>query len=111
MSWWMWLVLWIALVAVSALFLLAVAFRVFRKAVSALNEFEQATAQLAPPPLAAGTEGGSPGAVPAVFADPGEVRRANHEAKLLRRWRRRERRVHRRAEHRRPQLLGDLPHL
>ena len=111
----MWLVLWVALVAVSALFLLAVGFRVFRKALATLDEFEKASSLLdAAPPTsasdaAAGEASGSP--APAVFAQPAEVRRANHEARLLRQGRRRERRIRRRAENRRPQLLRDLPHL
>ncbi|WP_159801338.1 hypothetical protein [Arthrobacter zhaoguopingii] len=115
MSWWMWLVLWIALVAVSALFLLAVGFRVFRKAMAALDEFETASSLLdaAPPTHAsdAAAEKASDSSVPAVFAQPAEVRRANHAARLLRQGRRRERRIRRRAENRRPQLLRDLPHL
>jgi hypothetical protein len=115
MSWWMWLVLWIALVAVSALFLLAVGFQVFRKAMATLDEFGKASSLLdAAPPThasdaAAGEGPDSP--VPAVFAQPSEVRRANHEARLRRQGRRRERRIRRRAENRRPQLVGDLPHL
>jgi hypothetical protein len=116
MFWWMWIVLWAALLALSALFLLAVGFRVFRKAMATLGEFEAAAARLdpAPEPVSAGTgaadaRGGS--RVPAVFSHPGEVRAANREAKLLRQARRREQRVRRRAEHRRPQLLHDLPHL
>ncbi|MBJ2119723.1 hypothetical protein I6N91_01865 [Arthrobacter sp. MSA 4-2] len=115
MSWWMWLVLWIALVAVSALFLLAVGFRVFRKAMATLDEFEKASSLLdaAPPSRASdATAGEAPDAtVPAVFAPPAEVRRANQEARLLLQGRRRERRIRRRAENRRPQLLRDLPHL
>ncbi|TDK28025.1 hypothetical protein E2F48_02680 [Arthrobacter crusticola] len=115
MSWWMWLVLWIALVAVSALFLLAVGFRMFRKAMATLDEFGEASSLLdaAPPAHASGAAvveaSGSP--VPAVFAQPAQVRQANHEARLLRQGRRRERRIRRRAENRRPQLLRDLPHL
>lgn len=111
----MWLVLWIALVAVSALFLLAVGFRVFRKAMGTLDEFEKASSLLdaAPPPRASGSAAGeaSDSPVAAVFEQPAEVRRANHEARLLRQGRRRERRIRRRAENRRPQLLRDLPHL
>jgi hypothetical protein len=115
MSWWMWLVLWIALVAVSALFLLAVGFRVFRKAMGTLDEFGKASSLLDAVPAArpsgpvVGEASDSP--VPAVFAQPAQVRRANHEARLLRQGRRRERRIRRRAENRRPQLLRDLPHL
>ena len=116
MFWWMWIVLWVALLALSALFLLAVGFRVFRKAMATLGEFEEATARLEPAPDpafsgAAEAGGGRASRVPAVFSDPEEVREANREAKRLRQGRRREKRIRRRAEHRRPQLLHDLPHL
>ncbi len=110
----MWVVLWVALLAVSALFLLGVGFRVFRKAMAALGEFENATARLDLSPAAGPTgdgNGGQVSAAPAVFSHPGEIRETNREARLLRQARRREQRIRRRAEHRRPQLLGDLPHL
>jgi hypothetical protein len=113
MFWWMWIVLWVALLAVSALFLLAVGFRVFRKAMATLGEFEESAARLEPVPAAGPADADGTGGirVPAVFSHPDEVRAANREAKRLRQGRRREQRIRRRAEHRRPQLLHDLPHL
>jgi hypothetical protein len=116
MFWWMWIVLWVALLALSALFLLAVGFRVFRKAMATLREFEEAAARLEPAPAAGASDTGAGSAgsgsrVPAVFSHPDEVRAANRDAKRLRQGRRREHRIRRRAEHRRPQLLHDLPHL
>lgn len=108
----MWVVLWGALLALSALFLIAVGFRVFRKAMSTLGEFEKATAGLELSPAPGSAEAGSGGSsVPAVFSHPDEIRAANREARLLRQARRRERRIRRRAEYRRPQRLHDLPHL
>ena len=86
MLWWMWIVLWVALVAVSVIFLVVVGFRVFRRGMRTLGEFGEAMDRLevnvpsddagAPPTR------GVPGIpVPAVFSRPEDVRAARDLAR------------------------------
>lgn len=120
MLWWMWIVLWVALVAVSVIFLAVVGFRVFRRGMRTLGEFGEAMDRL-------GVDGGRteeggqdglphsqgvPGIpVPAVFSAPEDVRVASDLAKTRRQADRRERRVAKRSDRGQPQLLQDMPHL
>ena len=120
MLWWMWIVLWVAVVAVSVIFLVVVGFRVFRRGVRTLGEFGEAMDRLevntghgendgGPGRIYAG---GVPGIiVPAVFSDPEDVRAAARAAQADRRLGRRSRRVLERSRRGQPQLLQDLPHL
>jgi hypothetical protein len=116
MLWWMWIVLWVALVAVSAIFLVAVGFGVFRRGMRTLGEFGEAMDRFevnaptdaAGPPRAAGVPGI---AVPAVFSAPEDVRAARELARTRRLDDRRSRRVLKRERRGQPQLLRDLPHL
>lgn len=120
MLWWMWIVLWIALVAVSVIFLVVVGFRVFRRGMRTVGEFGEAMdrLQVNPPPAgtaddgAGATRSGAPGIpVPAVFSAPETVRAARDLARTRRIDDRRARRVAKRAEREQPQLLQDMPHL
>ena len=120
MLWWMWIVLWVALVAVSVIFLVVVGFRVFRRGMRTLGEFGEAMDRLqVDAPVAdtvddgaAAARSGAPGIpVPAVFSAPATVRAARDLAKTRRIDDRRARRVAKRAEREQPQLLQDMPHL
>lgn len=120
MLWWMWIVLWVALVAVSVIFLVVVGFRVFRRIVRTLREFGAAMDRLQMDGPAAdtadddvdATRPGAPGIpVPAVFSAPETVRAARDLARTRRIDDRRARRVARRARRGQPQLLQDMPHL
>ncbi len=116
MLWWMWIVLWVALVAVSVIFLVVVGFRVFRRGMRTLGEFGEAMDRLAvgvpTDDGAAVPHAGVPGIpVPAVFAAPAEVRAARDAARTRRSGDRRSRRVRKRSDRRQPQLLRDMPHL
>lgn len=112
----MWVVLWVAVVAVSAIFLTVVGFRVFRRGMRTLHEFGEAMDRFEMNP--AGDDDGTPSRpglpgipLPAVFAEPGEVQTAHGLAKLRRIDDRRSRRVRRRTERGQPQLIQDMPHL
>ncbi|MBG6226040.1 hypothetical protein IWX63_002626 [Arthrobacter sp. CAN_A2] len=120
MLWWMWIVLWVALVAVSVIFLVVVGFRVFRRGMRTLGEFGEAMDRLqvnVPPADAADDRAGAapsavPGIpVPAVFSAPDTVRAARALARTRRIDDRRARRVATRAGREQPQLLQDMPHL
>lgn len=116
MLWWMWIVLWVALVAVSVIFLVVVGFGVFRRGMRTLGEFGEAMdrfdvnvpADADNAPVAASVPGIP---VPAVFSAPVDVRAARESAKLRRIDDRRSRRVGRRDRRGQPQLLQDMPHL
>ena len=120
MLWWMWIVLWVALVAVSVIFLVVVGFRVFRRGMRTLGEFGAAMDRLQVDALPADTEddvagavrSGTPGIpVPAVFSAPDTVRAARDLARTRRIDDRRARRVAKRDQREQPQLLQDMPHL
>ncbi|MHA7180142.1 hypothetical protein ACX80J_08510 [Arthrobacter sp. MDB2-24] len=116
MLWWMWIVLWVALVAVSVIFLVVVGFRVFRRGVRTLGEFGEAMDRLAVN-TPVGDDGPAPSAgvpgipIPAVFSAPEDVRAAREAARTRRIDDRRSRRVRKRAGRGQPQLLQDMPHL
>lgn len=112
MPWWTWIVLWIVLLALSAVFLLVLGYRVFRKMVAALKEFERAGELL----HASGAEyvadaAGTPASSAAIFNQPAAVRAERNAGKRAREHVRRERRIRLRAHREQPQLLRDLPHL
>ncbi|MFC3299184.1 Uncharacterised protein [Arthrobacter agilis] len=116
MLWWMWIVLWVAVVAVSAIFLVVVGYRVFRRGMRTLGEFGEAMDRLevnVPPSAGAArtpsTLTGIP--IPAVFSAPEDVRGARELAATRRRDDRRSRRVRTRDRLGQPQLLQDMPHL
>lgn len=110
MEWWTWILLWLALAALSLLFLGFLAWRLFRGFTSLMEEAAQASELLAPDfnePEAA--EEGQ--ATLAIFKKPADVRAENALDSRVRKWQRLERRLRRRSLRGQPQLLRDLPHL
>ncbi|MBG6218269.1 hypothetical protein IWX75_002750 [Arthrobacter sp. CAN_A6] len=120
MPWWSWIVIWVALLALTALFILFLGFRVFRGAMSTLREFEGAADRLQVNSGRTMTDNddkdghgdaGESAFLPAVFSTPEAVRTANALGRTGRVGRRRATRVRLRAERNQPQLLRDMPHL
>jgi hypothetical protein len=110
MEWWFWIVLWVALVALSLVFVGFLAFRIFRAFMKTLEEFETATARLDPAFGPAQLAEGENSTVfePAVFLDPAVARDRYAEGKAVRREARRARRVARRSARGQRQSLRDV---
>jgi hypothetical protein len=115
MPWWSWIVIWIALVALSLLFFVVLGARLFRQFMTTVRELHDAAERFsrlpsAPTdPEAADPAGGSPGGLDAaVFASPARVRQDYHAAKIVRQEARRLRRVQRKADRGQPQSLRDI---
>ena len=117
MPWWSWIVIWIALVALSLLFFVVLGARLFRKFLATAKELGDAGERFSTFPAAAapsrdGT--GGPGAEPpaepgsAVFASPVQMGHDYRAAKSARREARRRRRVQRRRDRGQPQRLHDI---
>lgn len=116
MPWWSWILLWVALIAVSLLCYVLLGIRLFRKIMATLRELSAAGAKLGQLPPApepreedgddAGTQQPLPGS--AVFASPEQMRHDYFAAKASRRELRRQRRVKRKAERGQPQSLHDI---
>lgn len=110
MTWWTWILLWLALIALSLLFLGFLAWRLFRGFSALADEMGRAGELLAP--SAAGPEEVPVRTFhPAAFRSLAAVRAENLESARLRRWQRAERRIRRRSLRNQPQLLRDMPHL
>ncbi|MEJ1193369.1 hypothetical protein [Pseudarthrobacter sp. CCNWLW207] len=110
MPWWSWILIWIALVAVSVLFYVLLGIRLFRQFMATLKDLGAAGEKLghfspAPAPIQA-PPATLPGA--AVFASPVQMRHDYHTSKSARREDRRLRRVQRRTDRGQRQSLGDL---
>ena len=110
MPWWSWILIWIALVAVSVLFYVLLGIRLFRQFMATLKDLGAAGEKLghvspAPAPLQA-PRATLPGA--AVFASTVQMRHDYHTSKSARREDRRLRRVQRRTDRGQRQSLGDL---
>lgn len=127
MPWWSWILLWIALVALSLLFYAFLGFRLFRQIMATLKELGEAGSRLgesgsrsgssfADPNPDAGSEdvqdsGRLTQSLPpglAVFASPELMRLEYHEGKAARQERRRVRRVQRKADRGQTQRLRDI---
>jgi hypothetical protein len=113
MPWWTWILIWIALIALSLLFYLLLGIRLFRQFMATVKDLGAAgekLAHLAPALPEAdeprGADAGQPGS--AVFASPARMRHDYHTSKSSRREDRRQRRVQRRTDRGQPQSLGDL---
>ncbi|MBT2531325.1 hypothetical protein J7E83_04120 [Arthrobacter sp. ISL-48] len=113
MPWWTWIVIWIALVALSLLFYVLLGIRLFRQFMATVKDLGAAGEKLghlapalpeADAALGAGAE--QPGS--AIFASPARMRHDYHTSKSSRREDRRQRRVQRRTDRGQPQSLGDL---
>lgn len=111
MPWWSWIVIWIALVALSLLFFVVLGIRLFRSFMTTARELGDAAERFSrfpPGPDPAATPGARPAPGSAVFASPARMRHDHHDARLARREARRLRRVKRRADRGQPQSLRDI---
>jgi hypothetical protein len=126
MPWWSWILIWIALVALSLLFYVVLGVRLFRKFTTTLRELGEAADRFSSLPSTAGASSGPgpDGATPgtgvgadaasgpapgvAVFASPARMRHAYHASKLSRQQARRLRRIQRRRDRGQPQALRDI---
>ncbi|MCB5274826.1 hypothetical protein BJG92_02363 [Arthrobacter sp. SO5] len=126
MPWWSWIVIWIALVALSLLFFVVLGVRLFRQFMATVKELGEAgerfghlpTGPVAPGsagvhvgPLDSNGAGGTAAADPpgsAVFAPPARMRHEYHAFKLARQEARRLRRIQRKRDRGQPQALRDI---
>jgi hypothetical protein len=122
MPWWSWIVIWIALVALSLLFFVVLGARLFRKFMATAKELGEAgerfsTFPAAPVPSVPSVDGAGadgPDAVPpadpgsAVFASPVQMGHDYRAAKVARQDARRRRRVQRKRDRGQPQRLHDI---
>lgn len=132
MPWWSWIVIWIALVALSLLFFGVLGLRLFRQATTTLSELGEAADRFSTLPVPAGPAGitgnGTTGTgsaagasdpagadeplhpVPgdAIFASPARMRHDYHASKLARQNARRLRRIQRKKDRGQPQALRDI---
>jgi hypothetical protein len=113
MPWWSWILIWIALVALSLLFYVLLGIRLFRQFMATVKDLGVAGEKLgrmspALPPVGKSPreEVARPGS--AVFASPARMRHDYHTSKSSRREDRRKRRVQRRTDRGQRQSLGDL---
>ncbi|MDD1477570.1 alkaline shock response membrane anchor protein AmaP [Arthrobacter sp. H16F315] len=129
MPWWSWIVIWIALVALSLLLFVALGVRLFRTFMATVKELGEAAERFASFPSAgpasennsentrsdgagdaAGKDrsvlAGEPGS--AVFASPAQLRHDYRAAKTARQEARRRRRVRRKMDRGQPQRLSDI---
>jgi Flp pilus assembly protein TadG len=122
MPWWSWILIWIALVALSLLFFGVLGVRLYRQFMTALNELTDAADRLSLASSRSGTAGsetddagaGATGEAPrslpgdAVFASPSLMRHHYHASKISRQNARRLRRIQRRKDRGQPQALRDI---
>lgn len=120
MPWWSWILIWIALVAVSLLFYVLLGIRLFRQFMATVKDLgaagERFGAPLAniaapqPGPAPDGEQDAGRQALPgsAVFASPMQMRHDYLASKSSRREERRRRRVQRKADRGQPQALRDI---
>lgn len=113
MPWWSWILLWVALIAVSLLCYVLLGIRLFRKFMATVHELSAAGERLGHrtylPEHVDDDAGASPkvfGA--AVFASPEQMRHDYVTAKASRQEVRRQKRVKRKAERGQPQSLHDI---
>jgi hypothetical protein len=117
MPWWSWILIWIALIALSLLFYVVMGVRLFRQFMATVKELGAAGDKLGhlptPVPEASTPGDGTSDAVgappgSAVFASPHRMRHDYHASKSARRESRRQRRIQRKAERGQPQALRDI---
>ncbi|MET1065881.1 MAG: hypothetical protein ABWX85_13075 [Arthrobacter sp.] len=121
MPWWSWIVIWIALVALSLLFFVVLGVRLFRQFTATVKELGEAGERFSALPAAPGEPGssgddgstaGGGGPLPepgsAVFASPVQVRHDYRASKFARQEARRNRRIQRRTDRGQPQRLRDI---
>ena len=123
MPWWSWIVIWIALVALSLLFFVVLGVRLFRKFMATVKDLGEAGERFSTFPAAAapsadrgtgpdGAAAGAGGTPPepgsAVFASPVQMGHDYRASKFARQEARRKRRVQRRLDRGQPQRLHDI---
>ncbi|ABM07859.1 MULTISPECIES: hypothetical protein [Micrococcaceae] len=113
MPWWFWILLWIALIALSLLLHLTLGYRLYRKFMSTVHELAAAGkrfSNLSPVVETSDVDGANPRPEPgsAIFASPDQMRHDYLTAKAFRQEVRRQRRVKRKAERGQPQSLHDI---
>ena len=129
MPWWSWIVIWIALVALSLLFFVVLGTWLFRKFLATVKELGEAGERFSTFPSGPATlgsadvhpgrvgsdgddagDGSGPRAVPgsAVFASPVQAGHDYRASKSARREARRQRRVQRKLDRGQPQRLHDI---
>ncbi|UTT67848.1 hypothetical protein NMQ03_11020 [Arthrobacter sp. DNA4] len=111
MPWWSWILIWVALVAVSLLFYVLLGIRLFRQFMATVKDLSAAGEKLGhlnpvEAQESADQERPLPGS--AVFASPAVMRHDYEASKSARREDRRRRRVQRKKDRGQPQALGDL---
>jgi hypothetical protein len=112
MPWWFWTLLWLFLLAATALFLVLCGIRLFRGFMRLLDEAGEAADRLhlgeaAPLTAPEDPDRPEPG-LAAVFGDPQEARRFRDAGKAERREARRRRRVEAKVRRGQPQRVRDL---
>jgi len=113
MPWWFWILLWIALIALSLLLFLTLGYSLYRKFIATVHELAAAGerfSNLSPSPETSDVAATEPQPEPgsAVFASPEQMRHDYLTAKAFRQEARRQRRVKRKAERGQPQSLDDI---
>ena len=111
MPWWSWILIWVALVAVSVLFYVLLGIRLFRQFMATVKDLSAAgekLGHLAPVDIQESTETRPDPPGSAVFASPAVMRHDYEASKSARREDRRRRRVQRKKDRGQPQALGDL---
>jgi len=112
MPWWSWILIWVALVALSLLLFVLLGIRLFRQFMATLKDLGAAGEKLGHlgpidlPPM--DRDPGKPQPGLAVFASPTVMRHDYEASKSSRREERRLKRVQRKTDRGQPQALGDL---
>ncbi|WP_258806031.1 hypothetical protein [Pseudarthrobacter sp. NS4] len=112
MPWWSWILIWVALVALSLLFYVLLGIRLFRQFMATVKDLGAAGDKLGQlGPIQEHFAPEQPGHAPpgsAVFASPTVMRHDYEASTSARREERRLRRVQRKTYRGQPQALGDL---
>ncbi|GAB3246180.1 hypothetical protein [Arthrobacter pigmenti] len=112
MAWWFWILLWVALVALSLLFFGLLGLKLFRSFTAMLTELEAAGTRLGGIDAGDGDDGGAPASgtpVPeSLFRSRREAKLHYISSKLQRQEQRRLRRMERKHQRGQPQALRDL---
>jgi hypothetical protein len=113
MPWWSWILLWVALIAVSLLCYVLLGVRLFRKFMATVHDLSAAGEQLGQRTYLPARPDDDGGASPkvfgaAVFASPEQMRHDYVTAKASRQEVRRQKRVKRKVERGQPQSLHDI---
>ncbi|UEL30259.1 hypothetical protein [Pseudarthrobacter sp. L1SW] len=111
MPWWSWILIWVALVALSLLFYVLLGIRLFRQFMATVKDLGAAgekLGHLGPVETPEAPAPATPRPGSAVFASPSVMRHDYEASKSSRQEERRLRRVQRKIDRGQPQALGDL---